>query len=125
MNQVRTHNKRTLYLSILTVFTQLLIGGLNFIPSLSSRANGINTPPVISGLPGSTTIQEDDSVTLDFTVSDDSTLPGDILLFTQSYNPALIPDANIVLGGSGENRSIQITSLPDGNGTAPVMPFRC
>jgi len=59
---------------------------------------------------------------LAFTVGDAVTPPGDLVVTAVSSNQALVPDggANIVLGGSGADRTITITPLMGQTGMTTI-----
>jgi hypothetical protein len=56
------------------------------------------------------TIDEDQTLgPLSFTISDPETPAANLVLGASSSNTTLIPDANIVFGGEGANRTVTIT----------------
>jgi uncharacterized repeat protein (TIGR01451 family) len=57
---------------------------------------------------------------LAFTIGDVETLPDDLLLWAESSNHDLVPEAAISLGGSGAQRSITITPTEGITGTAVI-----
>ena len=74
-----------------------------FAPTVSSVSNQV--------------IDEDTALApIGFTVSDFETAPGSLVVTATSSNTALVPNANIVLGGSGANRTIGLTPAPNANG---------
>ncbi len=74
-----------------------------FAPTVSSVSNQV--------------IDEDTALApIGFTVSDFESAPGSLVVTATSSNPALVPNANIVLGGSGANRTIGLTPAPNANG---------
>ena len=67
------------------------------------------------------TIDEDTSTPpLPFTVGDDSTSANSLQLSADSSNPDLVPNGNIVFSGSGANRTVTLTPLPNANGITDV-----
>ncbi|PYT00800.1 MAG: hypothetical protein DMF63_05700 [Acidobacteria bacterium] len=50
--------------------------------------------------------------TINLTVSDSDTPPGSLTLSATSSNTALVPNANVVFGGSGANRTMMVTAVP-------------
>jgi hypothetical protein len=46
--------------------------------------------------------------TLSFQVKDDTTPPAQIILTSSSDNPSLVPQQNIILGGSGSDRTVRV-----------------
>lgn len=68
------------------------------------------------------TIDENTATTaLAFTVSDTETAAADLLVSGSSSNPALVPDANIVFGGSGTNRTVTVIPAANHFGTATII----
>ena len=55
-----------------------------------------------------------------FTVSDVETDAASLLVTASSSDQTLLPDGNIVLGGSGANRTVMLTPAADANGSAVV-----
>ncbi|HVY70035.1 MAG TPA: tandem-95 repeat protein [Verrucomicrobiae bacterium] len=82
----------------------------------------IGTPPVIGGLANST-VPENSSATINFTLADTTTPLDDIILTATTSNGGLLPVQNLVFGGSGANRSLQLTPLPDQSGAATITIF--
>jgi hypothetical protein len=83
-----------------------------------------NTPPTISDITDRTT-DEDTPITINFTVGDTETAPADLSVSATATAPGggsstLVPAANIVLGGSGANRTITLTPAANQSGTATI-----
>ena len=75
------------------------------------------TPPTLGGLPGNQSILEDASTAvLAFTIGDNVTPAANLVVTATSSNTAVIPNQNLVLGGSGSNRTIQVTPPPNSHG---------
>ena len=55
-----------------------------------------------------------------FTVGDAETAAGSLTVSGSSSNPTLVPNANIVFGGSGANRTVTVTPAANQNGTATI-----
>ncbi len=79
-----------------------------------------NTAPTISDVANQTIDEDGATGALAFTVGDAETAPGSLGVSAVSNNQALIPNGNLVLGGSGANRTITATPVQDGNGTATI-----
>ena len=76
----------------------------------------VNDPPTISAV-ADVTINEDTSTgPLAFTLSDPDTTLTSLTVTASSNNQALIPNANIVLGGSGANRTVTVTAAANASG---------
>ena len=83
-------------------------------------ACGLNTPPVISGITNQTTWQDAPAGPVPFTVGDAEVAAANLQLSAGSSNPALVPNGNIVFGGSGSNRTVTVTPAGSLTGTATI-----
>jgi uncharacterized repeat protein (TIGR03806 family) len=80
----------------------------------------VNDPPALAGLSNQSMDEDQSTGELAFTVHDIETL-GDALALSRSCsNPQLIPLTNILLGGSGNDRTVTITPAANQFGTASV-----
>ena len=85
----------------------LTVGGNNDTPTISDIANQ--------------TIDEDGATgALTFTVGDQETAAGSLTVSGSSSNTTLVPNANIVFGGSGASRTVTVTPAADQNGSATI-----
>ncbi|MDD5138733.1 MAG: dienelactone hydrolase family protein [Verrucomicrobiales bacterium] len=80
-----------------------------------------NTPPALTGLtnyqiigPGQT------PAAVAFTVGDAETAAGSLTVVASSSNTNLVPNANLALGGSGANRTVQVTPVVGQRGAAVI-----
>ena len=86
------------------------------IETFNVTVTQVNDPPTISAV-ADVTINEDTSTgPLAFTLSDPDTTLTSLTVTASSSNQALIPNANIALGGSGANRTVMVTPVADANG---------
>lgn len=83
----------------------------------------INDAPEASGIPDRTVDEDAATGPIPFTVSDAEAAPGDLTLTASSDNRTLVPDGNIVFGGSGGNRTVNVTPAKDRSGTARITVF--
>ena len=81
---------------------------------------GINEPPTISAIADRFVVEGNSTGAIGFTIDDTETAVGDLVVTATSSNQTVIPTANIVLGGSGANRTITITSIVDQIGTSTI-----
>jgi hypothetical protein len=89
----------------------------NNTASINVRANAL---PQIQPL-GNRTINEDTSTgPIAFTLSDAETPPNALILTNRSSSQALVPDSNILLGGTGTNRTLTVTPLPNQFGSTVI-----
>ena len=80
----------------------------------------LNDPPTIGTIAGQTIAEDGSTGALPFTVGDVETAPGTLAVTGVSSNPALVPNANIVFGGSGANRTVTVTPAANQFGTATI-----
>jgi len=81
---------------------------------------GSSGAPVISAIPDQAIEQNDSTAPLGFTVSDLDTDISSVLVSATSSDQSLIPDSSIVIGGSGESRTVTITPAADKSGAAAI-----
>jgi len=82
----------------------------------------VNTmvPPFISPISDITVNSNSSTGPINFTIGD-ATVPVDSLVLTAtSSNPTLVPNSNIVFGGSGSNRTVNVTVAAGQGGTATI-----
>ena len=79
-----------------------------------------NTPPTLSGIGPQTSPLNTVIGPLSLTVGDLETPVENLTLAAASSNPALLPAANIVFGGSGASRTVTLTPLADQSGVGTV-----
>ena len=80
----------------------------------------VNTAPTISDIADQTIDEDDDTGALAFTVGDGQTAASSLLVSGSSSNTTLVPNANIVFGGSGANRTVTVTPVGNGSGASTV-----
>lgn len=81
--------------------------------------NPINDAPVISDIADQATDEDVGTAAIDFTVVDLET-PASLTLAGSSSNLVLVPNANIVFGGSGSNRTVTVTPAANRSGSATI-----
>ena len=82
--------------------------------------NPVNDPPTISSIANQTIILGAPIGAIAFTVGDADTALTILTLSGNSSNPTLVPNANIVFGGSGANRTVTVTPVAAQVGTATI-----
>ena len=80
----------------------------------------VNDAPTLSDILDQSTPEDTVEGPLNFTVGDVETAASSLTVTATSDNQALIPDANLALGGSGANRTLTLTPLADQSGTATI-----
>lgn len=76
--------------------------------------------PTISAIPDQKVDEDQATSAIPFTIADSDTALAKLTLTAKSSNHTLVPDANIVLTGSGKNRTVKVTPLANEHGTADV-----
>jgi len=79
-----------------------------------------NYLPTISHINDQIIIENTSNNVINFFISDSETFPEDLILTGESSNTTLVPNENIVFGGTGVNRTIIITPAPNGTGTTTI-----
>jgi hypothetical protein len=90
------------------------------VVNYSVPGTGTNTPPTISNIADQTTFQNIATAPIAFTVGDTQTPVAGLVVTSASSNPSLVPVSNIVLAGSGANRTVIITPALNQMGTATI-----
>jgi hypothetical protein len=91
-----------------------------FTTSFLLTVNEVNDPPTITPISNQPLSINQPSNVLPFTIGDVDDPVDQLVVTAFSDNQALIPDANIVLGGTGANRTIQFTPEVNTSGTARI-----
>jgi hypothetical protein len=94
----------------------------NTVPTVSTTTN---TPPFISAIANQTIPVNTVTPALAFTVGDRETPAASLTVAANSSNPVLLPNSNIVLAGTGTNRSVTLTPAAGQTGTATVALTVC
>lgn len=79
-----------------------------------------NQPPTISDIPNQNLVENTSSGAISFTVGDPNGGVGSLTVSGTSSNTTLVPNANIIFGGSGANRNVTITPANNQTGTATI-----
>src|SRR5882724_6722667 len=97
-------------------------GSLSNSTSFTLTVNAVttNTPPTISNVPNQSINTGTTTAPLAFTVSDAQTAAGSLTVTVGSWNTTLVPLSNIVLGGSGSNRTVTVTPAAGQTGTTQI-----
>ncbi|MBI1874429.1 MAG: adhesin, partial [Acidobacteria bacterium] len=79
-----------------------------------------NTTPTISNVANQTILEDAATSAIAFTVGDSELLAADLTLSASSSDTTLVPNANIVLGGSNASRTVTVTPAANQNGSATI-----
>lgn len=80
----------------------------------------VNAPPTIGPIADQTTDEDTATGAIAFTVDDTETAAASLVVTGSSNNKSLVPDANIVIGGSGASRTVTVTPAANANGSATI-----
>ena len=81
---------------------------------------GVNDAPGVSDLPDQSINENTSTAALGFTIGDLETDPALLVVNGSSSDLALVPNQNIVFGGSGANRTVTIAPTANESGTATI-----
>src|SRR5947207_1437504 len=70
--------------------------------------NSVNHPPTISSVANQTTNEDTPTAAIPFSIGDVESTVGSLTVTGHSSNQGLVPDGNIVFGGSGPNRTLTL-----------------
>jgi hypothetical protein len=82
-----------------------------------------NDAPTVSPIANQIVAVSTPTPVLPFIIGDLETPTDALGVSTASSNPTLVPSGNIVLGGSGANRTVQVTPAANQSGTATISIF--
>ena len=113
------YSNRKLTLAVLGALSAGLLtacggGGYDAPPAPAAQA------PTIAGLADQSLPQDTTTPVLNFQVNDTDSGAGSVTLTATSSDPSIIPAEGVVLGGSGANRTLQITPAPEAFGSATI-----
>lgn len=95
-------------------------GGLTASDSFVLSVTPINDAPTVSQIPNQNLSAGAASSAIPFSIQDFETAAGSLVVSGSSSNPTLIPNANLIFGGSGANRTLSITPAPSQTGLATI-----
>src|SRR5260221_11706944 len=84
------------------------------------QALATNRAPTISSVAAQVTNEDTPSSTIGFTVGDAETPAANLTVSGSSSIQTLVPNANIVFGGTGANRTVTLTPAANQFGTATI-----
>ena len=86
---------------------------------MTITVTGVNDDPTISDVSDQSTAEDVATSAIAVTVGDAEDA-GSLLMTGSSSDTTLVPNANIVFGGSGTNRTVTVTPAADQSGTATI-----
>src|SRR5437867_3909847 len=78
------------------------------LASFLLSVNSVNHPPTISSVANQSTDEDTPTAAIPFSIGDVETPPDNLMVSGRSSNPDLVPDPNILFGGSGSNRTVTL-----------------
>jgi VCBS repeat-containing protein len=103
-----------------TITVTLNDGALTASDAFTVTVNAVNDAPAISDVANQTVNEDTDTGALAFTVSDPESAAGTLTVTGSSSNQTLVPDMNVVIGGSGASRTVTVTPAANQSGTVTV-----
>ena len=95
-------------------------GSATVFQDLAVTVTSSNTAPTISGLSAQTIAANAATGALAVTIGDTETAASALTLSATSSNTDLVPNANIVFGGSGANRTLTVTPAANQTGSSTI-----
>src|SRR6185503_10765142 len=103
-----------------TITVTVSDGALSASDTFVLTVNTVNTTPLISDITDRS-INEDTSTGLvNFNVSDGESSAASLAVSGSSSNPALVPNGNIVFGGSGGSRTVTVSPALNQSGVVTI-----
>ncbi len=88
--------------------------------TVSVSVTAVNDAPTITDVANQSTNEDIATSAIPFTIGDVDTALASLTVTRTSSNTSLVPLANVVLGGSGTNRTVTLTPAPDQSGTSTI-----
>ena len=89
-------------------------------PAVTATFVPQNTAPTVGAITDQVINEDTSTDSIAFTIGDSETTLSLLVVHKYSSNPAVVAPSGLVLGGSGANRTINVTPLPNANGTATI-----
>jgi VCBS repeat-containing protein len=90
------------------------------LATVTITVTAVNDPPTVTVAAGGTCGADDHSGTINLAVGDVESAAEALTLSASSSNKTLVPNGNLVLGGSDAARTLKVTSVAGRSGTATV-----
>ena len=112
-------------LSGVSTITVNVSDGVNTVPEIFIlTVNAVNDLPTITAIANQIINENTSTGPLAFTIGDVETPAGALTVISSSSNTTLVPLANVVLGGSGANRTVTVTPAANQSGTSHINAYR-
>lgn len=96
------------------------LGAVSSAATVSLTVTAVNDNPTVSDIASQNTTSGTATSVIVFTISDLETATSSLQLTGSSNNTTLVPNSNIVFGGSGSNRTVTVTPAAGQIGTAII-----
>lgn len=106
-----------------TITLSVTSGGNTATETFDLTVNPVNDPPTIGTINNQTILYNSSTGVLPFTINDPETAASALVVTAGSSDTHLVPEANIVLGGSGNSRTVSITPAAGQGGTATITLY--
>ncbi len=103
-----------------TITVTVSDGSLSAIQTFLLTVTAVNDAPTISGLIDVLIDEDHNTGAVTFTVQDADDDASTLTISAAVDNTTMIPRSNIVIAGTGENRTITLTPVPDKSGVATI-----
>ena len=103
-----------------TITVSVSDGQLSASNSFVLTVNPVNDAPTIANIADRTIDQNTATGPIGFVIGDAETAAASLVLSAGSSNPGLVPIQNIVFGGSGGSRTVNVTPATNQTGTATI-----
>ena len=103
-----------------TITVSVSDGQLSASDSFVLTVTPVNDPPTIGDIPNQSIPVNTSTGAIAFTVGDLDTPVGSLTLSGSSSNPALVPNGNLVFGGSGASRTVTVSPVAGQTGTSTI-----
>ena len=94
--------------------------GASATDSFVLTVNPVSDAPASFDIPDQITSEDVAAGPIAFTVGDAETAAGNLVLSGVSSNPGFVPEAGILFGGSGSNRTVVLRPAPNQFGAATI-----
>lgn len=95
-------------------------GGIAFSSVKTFRVKVDGAAPTITAIANQTIDEDGTTGAVAFTLGDTDTPIANLILTTNSSDPAVVPQGNVVLGGSGTSRTVTVTPAANAFGSSTI-----
>jgi hypothetical protein len=103
-----------------TITVTVSDGQLSASSSFVLTVNAVNDTPTIANIADRTIDENNTTGPIGFVIGDVETTASSLTLGASSSNPTLVPNQNVVFGGSGSSRTVSVTPATNQTGTATI-----